>query len=498
MITHAKELLLHNRDPKQIVVKNVFWLTITQGSRVLRLVTIIYAARILGAAQYGTFSYLLGLLGLLAFFPNLGIEELLTRDIAKHADKRSEYFTTGFWLGMFFLFLASVLTIVAAPSLVTIASVRHLIPLAVLLMIFDHAGMLVLSYVRGIQKMQWEALIVIMGNLTMALAGFFILFQQPSDKNLLLAYILGSAVAFFTSIIVGKKIVRKIFRDFRQAIALEMLHNCWPLAVSGAFGLMFGLDIFMLGWWRTTTEIGFYAAGQRIVQILYILPMTLTTAMLPALAAIAKNNDRQKEKTAIEKSMAAIFMITLPIIVGGIILSQPIMEFIYGDPYLPGVMAFQILLFNLLPIAPGMLISNLVLAHNQQKKIVKYAVVASLSNIFLNVLWIPRWGISGAAFATLIAQTILVGFTWWQIKKISDFDAIPHLKNICISSMAMGVPCFFLKTIGLPIVANILISISIYFSLLWIMKEKTVRDFFALLRSSPAKDVSGMSITPID
>jgi len=36
------------------------------------------------------------------------------------------------------------------------------------------------------------------------------------------------------------------------------------------------------------------------------------------------------------------------------------------------------------------------MAHNQQKKLINYVIAGSLSNIILNILLIPSFGISGA------------------------------------------------------------------------------------------------------
>ena len=246
--------------------------------------------------------------------------------------------------------------------------------------------------------------------------------------------------------------------------------------------IMTNIDIVMLGWWRTPAEIGLYSAGQKIIQVLYTLPGLLAAGIFPTLSAIIKDNNPQKEKALIEKSMTMVFFFTLPVMIGGIILSQPIFKFIYGTQYLPGVPIFRILLLNLFFNFPGIIIFSLVLAHNQQNKMVKYVVTASLTNIILNILFIPIWGIIGSAIATLIAQTINVRLTWREIKKVSHFNTLLHLKKMALSAIVMGIFSFIMNEFGIQVIANVALSALIYLGFLFILKEKMIREFIDLVK----------------
>ncbi|PIY59464.1 flippase, partial [Candidatus Wolfebacteria bacterium CG_4_10_14_0_8_um_filter_37_11] len=48
-------------------------------SRLIRAAIIIYAARVLGAAEYGIFSYVLSFAGFFTIFADLGVSPLMTR-----------------------------------------------------------------------------------------------------------------------------------------------------------------------------------------------------------------------------------------------------------------------------------------------------------------------------------------------------------------------------------------------------------------------------------
>src|SRR5947208_760670 len=64
-----KAFLFYNRTTRQTIAKNTFWLAVSNfGGRLLRAVVIIYGARILGASEYGLFSYAITLSAFVSIF----------------------------------------------------------------------------------------------------------------------------------------------------------------------------------------------------------------------------------------------------------------------------------------------------------------------------------------------------------------------------------------------------------------------------------------------
>lgn len=79
-----KNFFLKNQTLRQTVFKNTFWLFIGQISgRVLRAAIVIYAARVLGAPEWGVFSYAISIAALLTIFTDLGINAMLVKASAR-------------------------------------------------------------------------------------------------------------------------------------------------------------------------------------------------------------------------------------------------------------------------------------------------------------------------------------------------------------------------------------------------------------------------------
>jgi O-antigen/teichoic acid export membrane protein len=383
---------------------------------------------------------------------------------------------------MISLLATTFLVIFIAPYFSKIEGALVLIPLIALLSIFDNLRDFIIAYLRGLEKMEWEAFIMIAMNTIMVITGFIVLKISPTSKTFLLSYVISTAFSVFLAVFIIRNQIIKAFNNFDKKIALQTIIGCWPIAISSLIGaFMLNTDMIMLGWWRTAEEIGFYSAGQRIVLILYTLPMFLASGIFPAISRFIKQKNREKEKFLNEKSFTLIFLISTPLVIGGVILAKPIIEFLYGKEYLAGTMSLQILLFTLLLIFPGILISNLILAHNQQKKVIWYWTAGAVSNIAFNALLIPYYGIVGSSIATVAAQLINYGLTWRYIKKISDFKTFRYLKKIFLAAVLMGILSFILNKTGLNVIINIIISAAFYFGALYILKEKILEEIKFLL-----------------
>lgn len=482
MINKLKELLFQNRGLKQTIVKNIFWLSFGQiGSRLIRAIIIIYAARILGAAEYGVFSYALGLAGFFTIFADLGLSALLTREVAANPEKRSHYFASAFGLKIFLLVITAFLVIFLAPKFSNIKEAIPLLPLVALLVALDNFRDFIFAYFRGIEKMEIEGFLVVIMNSVIAIAGFIVLSFSKTAGALLFSYIASVAALSVAAFYFIKDLLKKIVADFNKTIALEFLRNCWPLAFAGLFGIfMLNIDIIMLGWWRTSQEIGYYSVSQRVVQIFYALSAIIASAVFPAFSRFVKQKDFERAKLLNEKVVSLLYFLALPLVVGGLILSQPIIKFLFGKEYLPASLSFQLLILTLLVQFPAVILGNSIFAYNQQRKLAYYVGFGSLSNIVFNALLIPFWGISGAALATIIAQSTYIFPLWFKIKKIINFSTLRHLKKIVASAATMGIFSYIFNQFGLNIVINIIISAGIYFVILYLMKENTINEIKSL------------------
>jgi O-antigen/teichoic acid export membrane protein len=107
-----EKFLLTNTSPKQIVLKNTFWLSLGQILyRLFKLLLIVFAARILGPEGWGSFQYVLSIASMFFIFSDWGIGNLLVRDYQQKEDFE-ERIRTGTLIREVLAFLSLVIALI--------------------------------------------------------------------------------------------------------------------------------------------------------------------------------------------------------------------------------------------------------------------------------------------------------------------------------------------------------------------------------------------------
>ncbi len=473
-----KSFLFQNKTLKQTVVKNTLWLSFGSGiSKFIRAIVIIYAARILGAANYGIFAYATSLAAFFTVFSDIGLSSLLTRELAADSERKKEYMSTTFYIKIFLLALTILLIIFIAPYFTKIKEAQILLPAVALLFTFDNLRSFGFSVTRAYNKMELEGSLMILTEIFVTSLSLFVLFRAPSDYNLVLAYTVGSFLGFLATFAVIREKIKDAFSYFRKNLVKEIISSAWSFAVLGLFGgLMLNVDVIIIGWFKDAVALGLYAASQKPILILYILPGLLSTSLFPIMVKLAREKQGERMKEITEKTMALVFAAAIPAVVGGLIVAPQLIRLLFGAEYTGATLAFQILLFTFLLVFPGAILSNFVFAYDQQKIFLISIGVGSLINIVFDLLLIPSYSISGSAVATLLSQLFANGYTWWRAKRITPFDTLKHLPKIILASVIMGAASLLMLHLRANILINVAVSAAVYFAALFILREKLIRE----------------------
>jgi O-antigen/teichoic acid export membrane protein len=480
------DLLLHNRSTGQTIAKNLFWLSVSQvGSRLLRAALIIYAARVLGAGDFGVFSYAMGFAGFFVVFTDLGLNPITIRAVARSKERGISYFSTIFWMKAVLVFATASVLAFIAPQFSKIPAATSLIPLVALLIVFDAAREFFIAYFRGREHMEKEALLVMVLNLSIAVFGFYVLSSYSTAFSLIVAYIGSAALGALMGAYLLRHEIAGAGRAAERRLVRPIISAALPLALLGALGVfMVNVDLLMIGWWRTPEEVGFYSAGHRIVQLLYTLAAIFASSIFPALSRMVRAGASEKITFFMERSVVSVLAVAFPLTLGSVVIGSSLISFVYGIEYLPGAFTFQILSLTFFLHFVWVLIVNLIFAYDKQKSVVPYLVGAIVLNLALNALLIPRYGIEGSALGTVLSQILYLSLSWRMIRRTVPFRVFGRMGKIALSSVVMAGGAWVLNAAGFHVLFTILLSFVVYAVLLFVLKERTVRDALSMLRSA--------------
>jgi len=192
--------------------------------------------------------------------------------------------------------------------------------------------------------------------------------------------------------------------------AAPVLRSARPLAVHALLGLvMFNADVLFLRGFHGTAAVGVYVAVYAPVSFVLNLGVTYYHSLLPTLARA--HGAGRVDRAAFQLGVRQVLALGIPVAVGGVLVTESLLRSLYGPEYLVGGSALG-LLFLSLPIS---LLRNVgqaaLVACDRHSMVLAASIRGAALNLALNALLIPRWGLLGAAGATLgteLVRTVLV------------------------------------------------------------------------------------------
>ncbi len=475
MFKKIKEFLLINKTTRQTVAKNTFWMIAGQfGSRLIKAAIIIYAARILGAEQWGVFSYTLSLAAFFTIFTDFGLSAVVTRESSKDLSLQEKYFSTSIIIKLVMTLAVIIIIFTLAPLIIKQEAVRALLPIVIILTCLDGLRDFGASLSRAWEKMEIEALIQIFTNLAIVIGGFIALYLLPTAWSLSIGYTVGITLGTIAAFYPFRHYIKNFGKNFSRQLIKPIIFSSWLIGITGLMGAaMLNTDVLMIGWFRSIKDVGYYSAGQRITLLIYLLPNLFAGALFPTL--VKSFYDREKFKKVLERSLVILTILSIPITIGGALLSKEIIHLLYGKEYYPAINSFIVMNLTYITVFLSAILASAFFII-KERVLLKFAAAGFFGNLFFNLLLIPPFGITGSAISTLFTQILTTSYLSYQLKKEIRFSFLPKIKKIIAASLIMGVSTAIISYLGINVVINIIVSGVIYLLLLIIFKEENVSE----------------------
>ncbi|HMB82002.1 MAG TPA: polysaccharide biosynthesis C-terminal domain-containing protein, partial [Vicinamibacterales bacterium] len=158
------------------------------------------------------------------------------------------------------------------------------------------------------------------------------------------------------------------------------------------------------------------AASYRVYEGLMYAPSALATVLTPRFSQLFVD-DRKALRSMFRRSLFG--SAAMAILVGGaaVLLARPMIRLFYGSAYGPAVPPLQVLAGGSIFVFCTWILHSAAIAINLDRRLVATTAVGLVTNIGLNIAFIPRWGITGAAWATVIAEAVTVTLLFAQVHR---------------------------------------------------------------------------------
>lgn len=395
---------------RKSMLKNSGWLfydkIIRQG---LSLLLGAYIARYLGVTEFGRWSYAIAFVALYSFLSTFGLYNILLRDFLRFPDKVAEIIGSAITLRLVGGGLVLILSLASIVYYKPEATVLHvLVVLTALNYLAQSFDVIDYYFQAGLRSNQ----------IALARSISFLVFAVARISLVYFKY----SVSYFAAVQVAELLLSGLilalllhqvipFKELRVRLGMikQLVRDAWPILFAEiAIIIYMRTDQLLVAEMLDIKSLGNYSAAVRISELWYFIPTVICGSFLPSLVS-AHSVDIKDYNLKVQQLYDILTGVGL-IAAGCISLSSYwIIIMLFGPEYKEAFHALTIHVWAGIFVSWG-LASNQQLVLEGLTHICLYrTIIGMLVNFLLNIVLIPRIGISGSAIATLIAQ----GFSTW-------------------------------------------------------------------------------------
>jgi len=260
-----------------------------------------------------------------------------------------------------------------------------------------------------------------------------------------------------------------------------------PFALAGIFARVYSyIDSILLSKLVGVVAVGWYSIAYKITFAFQFIPLALVASIYPRFSEYF-SNDKARLSILLERSTKYLLIIVLPIVVGISIMAKDIVLSIYSADYLNSILPLKILLVGLIFSFISFPLGAFLNACNKQSTQTVIVFVVMVSNILLNLLLIPVYGVVGASVSALIGNVLLMIFGYYFVSKISVVSyksLFLTVFQLLLSAIVMGLIVWFVN-IKLHYLVAIVAGAVVYPLMLYITKSVTklqILESFSLIK----------------
>ena len=167
--------------------------------------------------------------------------------------------------------------------------------------------------------------------------------------------------------------------------------------------------------------------------------------LLPRLSYLIEKQDKELFSSLLEKAMTIFWMLSIPITVGIFLLSKPLLSAFSGAQFLDAQVPMKILSPLVFIISTATLLGS-PLSAMRKEKISFFAVICgAITNVTLNFLLIPKYGISGAAIGTIVAESFVTGIQFLYLRSFFKNKKLrTNTLQVVFATAVMGFAVYFI------------------------------------------------------
>ena len=425
--------VVKDSDNLEIIKGTGTTLSLKIGGLIFSYIFHILFARLYGAEVMGIFALAITVAGIFSLFGQMGTDTSLVRFIAQYSGQGNYRAVKEIYKKIIELVLPasiffSVLFYITSPWIANYIFHNHrlIIPFKITAFVLPFGALMGVNTasLRGLKKIK-EAFIFstalppVLNTVGLMGLTYFVFksYLTPIYVNLITVFIGASY-----SLILWKKQSSKLFISKNDSDNIpdkkEIIKVSIPMSVTSAMVFIMGwTDIFMLGIFRNTIEVGIYRIALKLALTIGFVYIAVNSITSPKFAEIYWNAKSNRLKSLVKFSGKIALCLAIPLFLILVVLGKKIL-IIFGLEFEKGYLAMSILSIGQFVSAVYGVFGYLLNMTGNEKYLMKSITFAAICNVVLNYFMIQAYGILGASISTTFSIIVMNLFLFYYKLKL--------------------------------------------------------------------------------
>ncbi len=430
---------------------------------IVTVMTLILVTRLLGASNYGVYTFAFGFSALVDLVGNFGIGTYFGRNLARHLYRKDtgeivHTLVTGYSLlipiSLFFTILGIAISPYVAGVLFRSLGISPLtLMLASSIIFFSTFESTAVQALIGLTKGKLASFVGVFTDIVQLAASVLLILSGRGVDGAIAGMLIGYAAGAVIALCLILRVISRLGpislklpskSEIRHALTFVV-----PMSLNNVLNLsMANFAVIYLSLFVSKVTLGNYGAALKGLAFIAVFYSTASTALLPLFTTAQASHKEGKANGTYNKLILYSLMVTLPFIVYIAVMAKPGAGLLLPGSFDNTGFYFSLIALGSLIDAFQYYISNLLISNGFTTPLVKTLVVSTILQFIAVIFLVPRFGVLGA-----IAAIFFIGSTTESILFIR------------LSMRLMNFRLDYRKTL-LLFASNILLTIPLALSLL--------------------------------
>ena len=446
-----------------------------------------YISRVLGAEQLGVYDFSHSIYSYVRLVSILGISTYAVREgsfIREDKTKSETFFNEIFSINVLSTLFAYILLFVILLS----PAVGHyritIIIICTELLFFTFGATWVLSIYEDYLYITLRFIVV----QSISLVMIFLLVKSSADVNIYAAIRMCSHSLSF---IISYYYIRRRYSKYHFTWHTNWKKHLKPIltifSTTIAVSLYVNFDTTAIGILLNDYQVGLYGMAVRLYLVIKDVLTAIVIVLIPRFSILFSQGKKEEASKVLSRVLGILMMLMLPMCTGIFMLSSEIIQIIAGAGFAGSAFPLRLLSCAVIFSIYSYTFIQCILIPQKKEKVVFYTTMFSLAvNIVLDFVLIPIWGIAAAGFTTIVAEGItLLICMYYAGRSVHLYMNVRNLITIIAGCIGIALICILCRRVSTPVmrvILSVLFSVPGYFSMLYILKNDTLKDLYRLFR----------------